>query len=63
MYHEYRLVKDPVFELSNEIVMYDGNKVALLMYNADELSGVVIESSSFHKALTNIFYTIWNLTK
>ena len=61
-YHDFRLVKDPVFELSNEIVMYDRNKVALLMYNADELSGVVIESSSFHQALSNIFYTIWNLT-
>lgn len=58
--HETRIVQDPVFDMANEIVMYGKNKVALVMYNTDELSAVVIESESFYRGLKSIFYTLWN---
>ncbi len=60
-HHEFRLVKDPIFKIANQIVIYGDLKVAILMYNADELSWVVIQSQSFHDALKWIFYTIWNV--
>lgn len=59
-FHEYRTVQDPIFDLANEIVVYGWDRVALLMYNTDELSAIKITSKSFHDALHSIFYTIWN---
>lgn len=59
-YHEYRIIKDSVFDMANEIVLYGEDKVALMMYSIDELSAVVIQSQSFFHALTGIFYTIRN---
>lgn len=59
-HHEVRVVSDPVFDLANEIIIYGNNKVALVMYNTQELSAVVIESASFHQAMTGIFYALRN---
>ena len=59
-YHEFRIVSDPVFDLANEIILYGWNKIALLMYNTDELSAIEIESVSFYRALKAIFMTLWN---
>lgn len=53
--HEYVVVDDDIFDMANEIVLYGNDKVALLLYNKNELSAMSIKSQSFHNALENIF--------
>jgi sugar-specific transcriptional regulator TrmB len=43
------VIGDPLFEFSNEIVLYANNKVALMMYSKNELCGLVIESHTLYK--------------
>jgi hypothetical protein len=43
--HEAVIIDDPLFSMANEIVVYGGNKTAILLYSDKELSAVIIESS------------------
>jgi hypothetical protein len=56
--HTTITIKEPVFDLDNEIVIYAANKIAMLMYDKDEMSGVIIESKTLYNGLTNIFNLI-----
>lgn len=59
--HEYVIVDDDIFDMANEIVLYGNNKVALLLYNKEELSAMSISSQSFHDALESIFNLLWKI--
>lgn len=53
--YEYLMIDDESFTFSNEIVMYNTNKVAVLMYSSQEMWWVLIESKTLHDALVSIF--------
>lgn len=50
-----KVIKAWNFMLSNEIDLFDGNKVAVVLYNEWELSGFIIQSKSLHDSLLSIF--------
>lgn len=57
--HDTIVVNDPIFEMSNEIVVYGSSKVAILMYSPKEMSGIVIDSMSLYNWIKNLFNLIW----
>ncbi len=58
--HEYIEIDSPLFELWNEIVLYDSNKVAVLMYWSWEMSALIIESVTLHNGLKSMFQFMWS---
>jgi hypothetical protein len=52
---ETRMVKDSVFVLHHEIDIYGENKVAIVMFNHEEMSALIIHSKKFHDTLLSIF--------
>jgi len=36
--HTVLIIEEPVFDLGNEIVVYGNNKIAILMYDKEEMS-------------------------
>ena len=66
-YHEKKhntlVVEKPLFNLGNEIVVFGENKVAVLMYSTEEMSGLIIESQTLHDALRSVFELVWDVYK
>ena len=56
--HDTLVIDSPLFELGNEIVVYGQNKVAIFMYDTEETSGLIIESTTLHDGLKNLFTLI-----
>ena len=56
---ETRIVKDVAFILHHEINIYGESKVAIAMFNNDEMSAIIIHSKKFHDTLLSIFNFIW----
>lgn len=52
---EYIKIQDPIFNLANEIVLYNKTKVAILLYNEDEKSACIIESVTLFEAMRSMF--------
>jgi hypothetical protein len=61
--HENLLIKDQIFDFSNEIIVCGGNKIAIVMYNTNELSWLMIDSKTLHNGLKSMFNLIWKLYK
>lgn len=61
--HDSIVIDDPVFDLANEIVMYGNTKVAILMYQTNELCWLSIDSLTLHNGLKSMFHLIWNMHK
>lgn len=61
--HESLIIKDPIFEMWNEIVIHGNNKVSVLMYSTDEMCWLLIESKTLHDALKSMFNLIWKIYK
>jgi hypothetical protein len=61
--HESVIIDDPVFDFANEIIVYGNTKVALLMYNTNELCGLTIDSTTMHNGLKSMFNLIRKLSK
>jgi hypothetical protein len=61
--HESIVIDDPVFDFANEIIVYGNNKVAILMYAANELCGLTVESTTLHSGLKSMFNLIRKLSK
>ena len=61
--HNTLVVDKPLFDLWNEIVVYGGNKVAVLMYDTTEMSWLTIESQTLHDGLTSLFNLIRDIYK
>ncbi len=56
---ETRMVKDVDFILHHEINIYGDNRVAIAMFNNEEMSAIIIHSKKFHDTLLSIFNFIW----
>ena len=60
--HENVIIKDQIFEMENEIILYD-NKIAFLSYNDTETYALILESNTLYKSLKSIFSLVWNTYK
>jgi predicted transcriptional regulator len=61
--HDSIVIDDPIFDFANEIVMYGNTKVAILMYQTNELCGLSIDNLTLHNGLKSMFNLIRNLYK
>ncbi len=61
--HDTLVIDKPFFMIGNDIVIYWSNKVAVLMYATEEMSGLIIESHTLHQALTSLFNLIRDIYK
>lgn len=61
--HDTVNIKDPVFDMANEIIIFDYNKVAICLYSRAELSVVFIHSQTLHDSLAGIFEILWKAGK
>ncbi len=57
--HDSVVIKDPIFDLANEIVIYDYDKVAICLFSKEEMSATVIKSKAFHDSMLWIFDLIF----
>lgn len=53
-----KTVEELTFPMEHEIFAYE-NKVVILMYHSEELSGVIIESQSLAKGIRSMFELVW----
>ena len=61
--HDSIFINKPIFDLSNEIIIYGADKIAILMYSTNEMSALVIKSLTLHKGLKSIFNLLWEINK
>jgi len=61
--HDYLTIDDPIFDFSDEIVIYGKDKVAMAMYNSNEMCGLILTSKTLHDGLKSMFNLIWKLSK
>ena len=61
--HESIVIDDTIFDISGEIVVFGQDKVAIVMYNSEELSAIIITSKMLHNGFKNMFNLIWKLRK
>ena len=61
--HDVLVVDDPIFDFSDEIIIYGQDKIAIVMYNTNEICGLVIRSKTMHNGIKSMFYLIWKLSK
>jgi len=61
--YETLIIKDPIFDFSDEIVVYGKDKVAIVMYNTNEMCGLVITSNTLHNCLKSMFNLIRKINK
>lgn len=59
MLKETRMIKDVDFLLHHEINIYGENRVAIAMFNHEEMAAIIIHSKKFHDTLLSIFNFIW----
>ena len=52
---ETRIIKNELFVLHHEINIYGENRVAIAMFNNEEMSAIIIHSKKFHDTLLSIF--------
>jgi len=60
--HNTLVIDDPIFEMWNEIVIYD-KKMAVLSYKKNEIYGLIVESEVLAKGLKSVFNLIWKAYK
>ena len=53
--HKSIVIDNPIFSLSNEIIIHWKDKVSIMMYGKDELSALVVKSQTLHNALKSVF--------
>lgn len=61
--HNTIIVDKPLFNLWNEIVVFWWNKIAVLMYATEEMSGLIIESQTLHDWLRSLFDLVRDVYK
>jgi len=60
---EVKFIKDDIFHLSCGIDIYAGNKVSIVLFSKEEMSGVIVTSKKLHDTLVSIFDFIWKTKK
>jgi len=57
---EYKVYNYPFFNMSNEINIYWKDRIALVLFSNEEMSGIVIQSKHLHDSLKSVFDLIWS---
>ena len=57
-YKESFVIQDPIFDISNEMLMYD-NKVAIALYTDHDMCGLIIHSEMLCRMMSSIFDLLW----
>ena len=58
-YTAVKFVSDPLFQLSNEIILYGDEKIALIMFGENEMMGLLIKSKLLYTTLVSLFDLTW----
>lgn len=56
---EYKVLNFDFVKFFNEINIYGNDKVAVMMFSEDEMSGLIIQSKKFHDTMKSIFDLVW----
>jgi len=49
--HDALVIDSPIFDIANEIIIYDHDKVAICLFSSQELSATVVQSKTFHDCM------------
>ncbi len=60
---EARILNTSVFDPTNEIILFDGNKIVFANLSSSEMSGVLMESSNTYTTIEQIFDILWMQAK
>ena len=60
---DVRFIKNNLFHLSCGIDIYAKNKVSIVLFSKDEMSGVIVTSERFYDTMVSIFDFIWEASK
>jgi hypothetical protein len=58
-YAEIRFVPLSSFSIKDGLYMYGGDKIAIIIYNNEDMRGFIIKSPSLHTTLFSLFELIW----
>ncbi len=58
-YTQLCFVNDENFDIYNEINLYGGNKVLMVMFRSEEMIGMVVKSKLLHDTLSALFDLTW----
>lgn len=56
---DLKFIKDDIFKLSCGIDIYAGEKVSIVLFSKEEMSGLIVTSKRLHDTLASIFDFIW----
>jgi hypothetical protein len=59
---EYKVIDFDFVKFFNEINIYGNDKVAVMMFAEDEMSGLIIQSKKLHDTMKSIFDLVWAVT-
>gem|GEM_PF-2200157 len=60
---EVKFIKDKEFHLSCGIDIYAGNKVSIVLFSKEEMSGLIVTSKKCYDTLVSIFDMVWKYKK
>ena len=58
-YTVLKFVSDPIFQLSNEIILYGEDRIALIMFSENEMMGLMVKSKLLYTTLVSLFDLTW----
>lgn len=59
-YKQSRIIKDSLFSMNGEINIYWPNKVAIVLFDSEEMSWLIIHSEKFYTSMKSIFRVLRN---
>ena len=62
LYKESCILENPIFNIPDEMLMYDG-KVAIALYTDHDMCGLIIHSEKFYEMMSSIFALLWEKRK
>ena len=55
-----KYIKPENFPLSGEIIMYSDSKIAIINFNNNQMTGIVVDDRALHQMMRTIFELSWN---
>lgn len=56
--HETLIIDNPLFNISNEIIIHWKDEVSIMMYGDEDLSAMIVKSQTLHDTLKSLFYLV-----
>jgi len=58
-YREIKFIQDPIVSIGSSVYIYGFNKIALIMYQRNELTWVIVAGDILHSTFKNLFNFVW----